>query len=418
MKRVYPRHIINFDMGFFALAIKMIIEGKAIYGDYIATFEKKFADYIGISYAIGVDSARKGLFLILKNLNFSENDEVILPAYTFHALPVAVIACNLKPVFVDIDADTSNINDSLIEQSVNAKTKAIIITHMFGQPCNMESIMKIAKKYNLAVIEDCAHACGAKYQGKRVGSLGDAAIFSFKLGKNLPCFGGGMITTNRVDLYNNLRVILKKSFTPVLKSVFKEVISSFLSFCIVQKQIFSNIIFPAIKILSFLGCDYIDRRVEEKIDLNNDLISIKKQTKLINLQAAVGIRQLLRIDDINQKRRINAQALIRRLKKVKSICIPLVIPDTEAIYLYFRIKVQNSKLFRKKLLDYGIDTKRDDMNACSNAKIFEKYKAFCPVAEDLNYKSIEVPNNHLLNEEDIRYIARYIECVSEKINEA
>lgn len=412
MKRAYPRHIINLNWKLFKLAFAMILRNQAAEGGCIQIFERKFAEYIGVKYTVGVNSARNGLYLILKSFNFNKNDEVIVPAYTFHALPMAVIASGLKPVFVDVQSQTYNINPLLIEGKINSRTRAILLTHMFGQPCDMDLIIAIAKKFNLIVIEDCAHACGAVYKNQRVGSLGDAAVFSFKIGKNLPCFGGGMITTNNKEIYDNFSKILQGFPCPKRGGVIKDVISAFIGYCATQKTFFSYVTYPVIRFLDIFNLDCIDRHVEEDVNIDDGLMLLQKQTKLANLQAVTGLEQLEKLDALNEKQRTNAQLLIEELKNVRNVSTLSIFPGLSATFLYFRIKVQNVKLFRKRLLARGVDTKRDDMSLCSQLKVFEKYKTPCPEAEKLSLGSIEVPNDALLNKNDVMYIAEQIKYVA------
>lgn len=414
--KAYPRHSINIDKELFKDIIDVIFRRQILDGPYIKAFEEGFSQYIGAKYAISVSSARKGLYLILKNLNFNQNDEITMPSYTFRALPLTALACGLKPVFVDVYSDTYNINPTLIEANITEKTKAILITHMFGQPCDMDSIIKIAQRHNLVIIEDCAHACGAKYKGQRVGSFGDAAIFSFKMGKNLPCFGGGMVTTDSDFLYRSIKKLVTNFPYPKVKKIFKEIFSTFCFYWATRKEIFPFLTYPIIFLLDLFNLDTIDRHVEEVIDAAEYMSSIKKQTKFTNLQAAVGIKQLARLDIFNGKLRNNAQLLAKELMNIKNISVPSLLPNAESTHLYFRIKVENRRRFRRKLIRRGVDTKRDDISACSRLEIFQEYKTKCPISEELPKKCIEIPNNPSFDKEDILYIAEQVRKVAEGIN--
>lgn len=415
IKKAYPRHTLNINLSTFQLACNMLFNNTSLEGKHIPRFEKSFADYIGISHAVGVESARKGLFLILEGFKFQEGDEVIMPAYTFKMLPMTVIACGLKPVFVDVEVGTNNLNPVLIENNITARTKAIVVTHMFGQPADMTSILEIARKYKLKIVEDCAHACGAKYKNQRTGSLGDAAIFSFKMGKNLPCFGGGMITTSDPQLYMDIKSKVEKFPYPKRWDLLKEIISVFIFYCGTSSKIFFFITYPFLRILDIIGSDFSDSHIEESLDMNCDIKIFKNQTRLANLQAAIGLQQLVKLDEVNAKRKMNAEALIKELQKIENISIPFQNSHSEPTYLYFRIQVPEVKLFRKELLAYGIDSKRDDMSACSKLNVFSIYKSSCPVAEKIPGESIEIPNNPVLCGGDIQYISECIKSVAKLI---
>lgn len=409
MRRSYPRHRITIDPRMFALAAKMILSRKVFSGgESVAKFEAMFADYVGVKHAIGVGSARSGLYLGLKSLHFDNDDEIIMPSYTFYALPLAVMMCGLRPIFVDVDSGTYNIDPSLIREKVNDKTRAILVTHMFGQPCDMDPIIKIADVFNLIIIEDCAHALGATYKGKRVGSLGDLAIFSFGKGKNLPCFGGGMITLKSDKICANIRRLIDDSSYPTKGNLIKEVISTFAFYCLTQRRIFSHITYPLIHFLDFIGRDCVDRQISENMSQEGSRDVFLRKAKMVNLQAAAGMEQFASLDLMNRKRRSNAQLLIEQLKKIQNVSFQMSTPWTESTYLYFYIRVLNRENFRKSMLLQRIDTKQADMHCCSNLKAFERYKASCPVAERLSLESIEIPNNPFLEKDDILYIAERI----------
>lgn len=171
--------------------------GAYIGGKAVVDFEEKFAKYIGVKYAIAVNSGTDALVITLKALGIKEGDEVITTPFTFFATAETIAMVGAVPVFVDVDEETYNIDPSKIEEKITDKTKAILPVHIFGQPADMEAIQKIADKYGLYVIEDACQAVGASYKGKMVGALGNAGCFSFFPTKNLGAFGdGGIITTN------------------------------------------------------------------------------------------------------------------------------------------------------------------------------------------------------------------------------
>ena len=148
-------------------------------------FEKAFAEYCDAKYCVGVGNGLDALMLILKALNIGEGDEVIVPSNTYIATALAVTYVGAKPVFVEPDIRTFNINPVLIEAAITDYTKAIMPVHLYGQACDMDTIISIARKYGLKVVEDCAQAHGASYKGRKVGTFGDASGFSFYPGKNL-----------------------------------------------------------------------------------------------------------------------------------------------------------------------------------------------------------------------------------------
>lgn len=169
-------------------------------------FEQEFANYIGSKYAVALNSCTAGLHLALIGLGVGLGDEVITTPLTFCADANVIMHVGAKPVFVDVDLETMNIDPRKIEEKITNKTKAILVVHMAGRPCEMDLIMKIARKHKLKVIEDAAHSIESIYQGKKIGAIGDISCFSFYVTKNLVTSEGGMVVCNDKDLAEKIRV--------------------------------------------------------------------------------------------------------------------------------------------------------------------------------------------------------------------
>lgn len=190
-------------------SLKDIIESSHyILGPSVREFERKVAEYIGVSQAVGVASGTDALHLSLEALGIGDNDEVITTPFTFFATVEAILYTGARPVFVDIELDTFNIDPERIEEKITDRTKAILPVHLFGHPADMEKIMNIANRYNLHVIEDCAQAFGATIENRLVGSFGDSGCYSFYPSKNLGAYGdGGMITVRSEELSERIRML-------------------------------------------------------------------------------------------------------------------------------------------------------------------------------------------------------------------
>lgn len=177
--------------------IKVLSSGIYIMGESVIQFEKKIEKYLGVKHAIATANGTDALVIALKSLGIGKGDEVITTPYTFFATAESIALVGAKPVFADVEKDSFNIDIDKIEEKISTKTKAILPVHIFGQPVDIDSIKALAKKYNLYVLEDACQAIGAEYKGKKIGTFGDAACFSFYPTKNLGCAGdGGMIVTN------------------------------------------------------------------------------------------------------------------------------------------------------------------------------------------------------------------------------
>ncbi len=179
-----------------------------IMGPQVAAFEKQAAEYLQVKHAVGVSSGTDALVAALMAIGIGPGDEVITTPFTFFATVGSIARLHAKPVFVDIERDTFNIDPNLLEKAVTPKTRAIIPVHLFGQSAEMDPIVEVARKHNLKIVEDAAQAIGSKYKGRKVGSIGDVGCFSFFPSKNLGCFGdGGLLTTNDDSLAEMCRLM-------------------------------------------------------------------------------------------------------------------------------------------------------------------------------------------------------------------
>ena len=273
-----------------------------ILGPKVVEFEKRVAAYHGVSEAIGVASGTDALHLAVKALDIGEGDEVITTPFTFFATAEAVIYTGAKPVFVDIDRDTMNIDPAQIESKITKRTKAIIPVHIFGHPADMDAVMAIAKKHGLRVIEDCAQSFGADIRGKKTGSFGDAGCFSFYPSKNLGAFGdGGLVTLNDAGLGEKIRVLRNHGS----KGAYKH----------------------------------------ETVGFNS---------RLDELQAGILLVKFARIDAYNGRRRENAALYNRYISG--SVLRPLERPGMTHVYHQYTIRSPKRDEIKNKLNDAGISS--------------------------------------------------------------
>ena len=185
---------------------EVIKSGKFILGPWVTEFEGRVAEYLGVKYAVGVGNGTDAISIALSAIDIKPGDEVITTPFTFIATAETIAMLGAKPVFVDIDPDTFNINPELIEEKITEKTRAIIPVHLYGQAADMDKIMEIAEKYGLYVIEDTAQGIGATYKGKKLGTIGHIGTFSFFPTKNLGALGdGGLVVTNDEEIYKKAK---------------------------------------------------------------------------------------------------------------------------------------------------------------------------------------------------------------------
>src|SRR5436190_17409710 len=224
MIRAIARYSARHVSGSMLAALKALARGEGLRGPAIAEFEKSFAGYHGVRHAVSTSYGRMAFYYILKALELPRDSEIIFPALTFWAVPEMAHVLGCRPVFVDIDPSTFNLDPAKLEAAVTPNTRAIVPTHLYGQPCDMDPIMSIARAHKLAVIEDCAHALGAKYKGRKVGTFGDASFYSFQMLKPLNTYGGGMAVTNNDALAARVRSLAEAEPWPEPKSIFKKIL--------------------------------------------------------------------------------------------------------------------------------------------------------------------------------------------------
>ncbi|MHC4711834.1 MAG: DegT/DnrJ/EryC1/StrS family aminotransferase [Planctomycetota bacterium] len=414
MNRVFARHTVNLDLSAYFKYLSLLKDGRVTEGEGVYAFEKAFGEFIGAAACLGVSSARAGFFATLKSLEIGAGDEVVMPAYTFPSMPAVVAATGAKPVFVDVDPETFNLDPALARAAITPRTRAIVVAHLFGLAADMEALSQLAAEKGIYLLEDCAHAAGVKAGGKRVGSLGDAGFFSFGIGKNMPCFGGGAVTFADREIAGKVRKFLGAA-TPETLSMHLKVLGSVPSYVLTRPWVFPWTLYVGARVLSSLGSDAMDRSVEEPLS-ETTKFSLSSLGTMTNLQAAVGISQLEKLPSRNTTLAANGRRLAERLADVPTIKAPPVVEAERHVYLYFRILVPERETFRALLLKRGVDTQRDDMANCAGLEAFKAFAAHCPVAEGLPGRSIEIPNNVHLSGSDVDYIAGAVTEVAAEVS--
>ena len=321
-------------------------------------FEKSFADFCGVKYCIGVGNGFDALVLSLKAVGIGKDDEVIVPSNTFIATAFAVTSVGAKPVFVEPDIRTFNINPELIEESITNKTKAIIPVHLYGQACEMTRILSIAEKYKLKVIEDCAQAHGALYRGQKVGSFGDIAAFSFYPGKNLGALGdAGAVVTNNIEF---------------------------------AKKVCA---------LGNYGSDYKYHHIYEG---NN--------SRLDELQAAFLLAKISHLDRINEERRRIAQEYTNGINNPKVIT-PYVNKDCIPVWHIYGIRCHERDRLEKFLHDNGIETNKHYPIPMHRQKCFDYLniaKGRLQIAEEISSTELSLPMYYGIKNDEVKYIINTI----------
>lgn len=321
-------------------------------------FEKAFAEYCGAQYCIGTGNGLDALMLCLKALGIGAGDEVIVPSNTYIATALAVTYTSATPIFVEPDIRTFNIDPCRIEEVVTSRTKAIMPVHLYGQACDMDPIMEVAKKYGLKVIEDCAQAHGAKYKGRKIGTFGDAAGFSFYPGKNLGALGdAGAAITNNEELAAKVRA------------------------------------------LGNYGSDYKYHHIYKGYN-----------SRLDELQAAFLAAKLPHLERMNVERRRIASRYLNEIKN-KKVILPYVPDYAEPVWHIFGIRCERRQELEKWLSDKEIGTNKHypipmHMQKCYSDLGFAE-GAF-PIAEEISSTQLSIPMYYGMTDEEISYVINAI----------
>jgi len=411
-----PRHRLYLNRRIFLKIAESFLRGKVIFGKEIEEFERKFAEYMGVKYAIAVPSGRMALYLSLKAMNFNKGDEIILPSFTVPEVVTVIRCAGMIPNFVDVNPSTCNMEEKTIQGNLTSKTKAILLTHIFGQPCSIEPILRISQKYELKIIEDAAQACGAEYKGKKTGTFGDIGYFSFGIVKNFNCLGGGMIITDDSGLCSKIREELELYSPPSKISLFKNALSAFFVWLFTNPLIFTFTVYPFFLLISALKIDLIDIMFNEDPDeiLATEIPEYYK-INFSNMQAIIGLEQLKILDYNNNKRMGNAVYLYDLLKNTRGIKLTETIEGVKNIYLNFFVQVEKREELLMKLLKRGIDSTKGFLLACSHEKWFSEYFKECPESLNLSRSGIYLPIYPSLSQKDIKYIAEALKDCLEKI---
>jgi perosamine synthetase len=333
-------------------------------GKFIEEFEENFAKYCGRRYGVATSNGTVALHLALKTLRIDKGDEVIIPDLTFVAVANVVTYCNAKPVFVDSHPDYWCMDPEKIEEKITTQTKAIIPVHLYGHPCDMDPLLKVAREHDLYVVEDAAEAHGAEYKGKKVGSFGDISCFSFYGNKIITTGEGGMCLINNEELAEKMRIFRDHGMNP-------------------NKRYWYDVI----------GFNY----------------------RMTNLQAAVGVAQLKKLDEFVEKKREIVRWYSEGLEELEEKELITLHPEmswAKCVYWMYCILVEDKfgmsrDELMKKLEGKEIDTRPFfyPMHVMPPYKNNEEF----PVAEEISRKGINLPSGVSLVKNDTQKIINAIE---------
>jgi len=337
---------------------EVLKSGMLAQGEAVKSFEDEFAAYLGVKNAVAVNNGTVALDLAIKALGLEPGSEIITPAFTFIATANCALYQGLRPVFVDVDERTFNIDPDDLQERITPRTKAVIGVHLYGQPFQLSAVQEICQDRNIALVEDCAQAHGAEWKGKKVGSFG-TGCFSFYPTKNMTTGEGGMITTDDNALAARLRLLRSHGDSGKYNHI-------------------------------SLGYNY----------------------RMMNLQGALGLVQLKRLEEFTAKRIANAGYLNDHIK-TRGISTPFRLESVRHVYHQYVVRVEDElHASREKLMEYlqanGIGSAVHYPKAVYQQPLYRDMgyaDVSCPVAEDVSRRVLSLPVHPSLTEDDLRYIA-------------
>ena len=390
--------------------------GEAVSGPAIEEYENEFAKFHQMDHATATSFGRMAFHYILQALNLPSGSEIIFPALTFWVVPEIARRAGLRPVFVDVDAATFNLDPTKIEAALTERTRAIVPTHLYGQPCAMSEIMKIAEKYNLVVIEDCAQAVGARYRGRRVGTFGTASFFSFQLLKGINTYGGGMVLTNDPALSRSVRDQVLKEPPQSMPDLVRRFAIGYGARVAVSPKVFTFWGFPLQAAVSLLGHSDLSKYIWEKIRPLERFPHTYHQ-RYSNVQALLGLRGLANLDNNNQRCREHAARYTRGLIDCRNIQYPYVPADVEHVFYQYSVYTSDSALLSRRAIRRGVDIETTHVDVCSRLELFKEFSAECPGAEETE-KALQFPVYSRLRVSDIDRVLRTVREASKDLAES
>ena len=334
---------------------------SGFYGDYLPLFEREFAQYCGCAHGVAVTSGTTALHLALAVLDIGETDDVLVAALTNMATFFAVLYQRARPIPIDVDRETLNIDPTQLRARITPRTKAIVVVHLYGHPVDMDPVLDVATEHGLYVIEDCAQAHGATYKGRKVGGLGDIGCFSFYANKVITTGEGGMITTNERRWAEAARSLKSLAFGDHDKFMHKAV-----------------------------GYNY----------------------RMTNLQAALGHAQFGKIEEIIAAKRAIAQRYREQLAGRDDLALPVEKDYARSVHWMFHILLEGRHAHRRadvmrELAESGIETRENFVPYNMQTIFIERgstYPDECPVAKDVGARGFYLPSGPRLATEDIDYV--------------
>jgi len=381
-------------------------QGTLIEGPHVAAFEAAFAARLGEGiYATATSYGRMAFYYLLKAYEFPPGSEVVFPALTFWVMPEMARLAGLTPVFADVDPVSFNMTADSLARMITARTVAVVPTHLWGLPCDMREIVAVAREHRLRVIEDCAHALGARYRGRPVGTLGDAAIFSFQMLKPLNAYGGGMAVTRNPAVAARVAELAAAEPLPDRDHVKLRLWHGRVQRIATRPAIFTWTMFPLIYTLTRLHLS-LDMYFWEKIR-PLDPMPADYRLRISNVQAAIALEGLQYLDEWTTRTQRNAARMTDLLRDVPGIQVPTSPADRTHAYYQYCAYVPERDAVVKGCLKRAVDIETLHVDVCTEVELFGPPRLPAPGARQTT-QTVQIPIYESLTDEPLERVATVV----------
>ena len=380
--------------------------GQLVEGPHVQAFEAAMARRLGGGVrAVTTSYGRMAFYYILKALERPPGGEVVLPALTFWVIPEIARVAGFVPVFADVDPDTFTMTPETLARAVTPRTVAVVPTHLWGLPCEMDPIVEIARARHLAVIEDCAHALGATYRGQPVGTLGDAALFSFQTLKPLNTYGGGLAVARDPALGERIARLAAAEPRPTEQAVRKKLWQGRVQRISIRPAVFTWTLFPVLWASAYLNANP-DVFLWETIRPLDPLPADYRQ-RYANVQAALGLEALNHLDRWTAETQAHAALVTKRLLDVPGARLPVIPPDRTHVFYQYCAYVRNRDATVLRSLKRGVDLETLHVDICTRLPLFAPFACATPGA-DATEQAVQIPVYESLSEAQVARVAAVV----------
>jgi len=379
--------------------------GELVEGPHLMAFTDAFSARVGGLRTIPASYGRMAFYYILQALRFPLGSEIVMPSLTFWVVPEMARVAGLRPVFVDVDPVTFDMTVDGFERAIGAKTVAVVPTHLWGLPCDMDEIVAVAHRHGIVVIEDCAHALGSTYHDRPAGTLGDAAFFSLQTIKPLNTYGGGMAVVRDPDVARRVADIANAAPLPDVRMVKRKLWQGRVQRVVTQPHVFTWTMFPLV-----YGCRRLNRSFDayfwEKIR-PLDPLPPGYHVRYSNVQAAIGLEGLELLDRWHATTCRHAARMFSILRQVPGVRLPIVPPDRAHTFYQYSVYVPERDAVVHRCLQHGVDIETLHVDVCTSLPLFAGPHAPMPGAA-LTTRTIQIPVYESLTDEELARVGAVV----------